>query len=158
MEKKEEDHRRTNGSSSGYRKRLMRRVNEETHIQEPAPRLRLGELNAEKFECLIFVCGFQSPADTEYRLRLLKSTDKDANAMLEDLILEYRRLNNVNLDNKDDSPADAVLISYSATSMLGQSPAIQVTLVDLPVVQQPAEPQQNVDYQPPAQAPVDVHC
>lgn len=51
-----------------------------------------------------------------------------------------------------------MLISYSATSMLGQSPAIQVTLVDLPVVQQPAEPQQNVDYQPPAQAPVDVHC
>ncbi|KHN80679.1 Serine/threonine-protein kinase WNK1 [Toxocara canis] len=38
MDKKEEDHRRTNGSSSGYRKRLMRRVNEEAHTQEPAPR------------------------------------------------------------------------------------------------------------------------
>ncbi|VDM28061.1 unnamed protein product [Toxocara canis] len=37
MDKKEEDHRRTNGSSSGYRKRLMRRVNEEAHTQEPAP-------------------------------------------------------------------------------------------------------------------------
>lgn len=70
--------------------------------------MRLGELNAEKFECLIFVCGFQSPADTEYRLRLLKSTDKDANAMLEDLILEYRRLNNVNLDNKVVENSNAI--------------------------------------------------
>uniref|UniRef100_F1KQ29 non-specific serine/threonine protein kinase n=1 Tax=Ascaris suum TaxID=6253 RepID=F1KQ29_ASCSU len=48
MEKKEEDHRRTNGSSSGYRKRLMRRVNEETHIQEPAPSVGANWLSGEE--------------------------------------------------------------------------------------------------------------
>uniref|UniRef100_A0A9J2PAN7 A4_EXTRA domain-containing protein n=1 Tax=Ascaris lumbricoides TaxID=6252 RepID=A0A9J2PAN7_ASCLU len=56
-----------------------------------------------------------------------------------------------------DSPADAVL-----TSLLGDvdarpvPPAIQVTSVDLPIVEQPAQPQQKVDDQRPAEAPKDL--
>lgn len=39
MEKKDEpDHRKSSSSQPGYRKRVMRRINEDSHAQEPVAR------------------------------------------------------------------------------------------------------------------------
>ncbi|KAI8117855.1 hypothetical protein CVS40_10322 [Lucilia cuprina] len=55
---------------------------------------KLSEMNADEFKCLVFVCGLQSNADSDVRMRCLSALEDDPNQNINKLITSAQRLLN----------------------------------------------------------------
>ncbi|XP_037810025.1 uncharacterized protein K02A2.6-like [Lucilia sericata] len=59
---------------------------------------KLSEMNADEFKCLVFVCGLQSNADSDVRMRCLSALEDDPNQNINKLITSAQRLLNLKHD------------------------------------------------------------
>ncbi|XP_037820141.1 uncharacterized protein K02A2.6-like [Lucilia sericata] len=59
---------------------------------------KLSEMNADEFKCLVFVCGLQSNAYSDVRMRCLSALEDDRNQNINKLITSAQRLLNLKHD------------------------------------------------------------
>ncbi|MFH4976831.1 hypothetical protein AB6A40_003540 [Gnathostoma spinigerum] len=91
-------------------------------VNRECDRFELGTLTDDQFKCLIFVCGLQSPRDSDIRLRLLNKIETEKDVTIKSLSDECKRLINLKHDSQMLEHASPVVAETSTKAISSSRP------------------------------------